>query len=229
MKAIYALALCLAMQAFAPLRSSAQDILIDVPAHTITSVISDVVRDYLRSGASDFALLENVTLASVSASAAGDTSVHVTLNLLFAPGGLPLGLPVAVEADLVVLCGSDGPWIELTSAHVNTLGVSVSEQELAEVTAQANTMLVMETKALVKPIWDRLETIKEPANVHQVCPTVSIAADGSLHAELDFYDGCINGDRQVEECGRDENGQGIIRDCVNGRWIVERDCGPLHK
>jgi hypothetical protein len=152
----------------------------------------------------------------------------MTLNLLFAPLGLPVGLPVTVEADLEALCGSEGPWVELSSARVSTLGASVTDEELAEVTAQANAMLSQESKDLIEPIWDRLGKIKEPANVNQVCPTVTIAADGSLHAVLDFDEGCINGEMRVEECGREENGD-IERVCVNGLWEVENDCSSIHK
>lgn len=206
----------LASLLLAPLRASAADITINVSAAYIEESITAALVEFLENGRTDFGIPGNAQLVQVTASRSSDTAIRFTINLSFVSNEFPLPVAVTLEADIALNCDADGPTIELTAVAVNTI-VPVPPEQEEEIRAQAQMMLAARAQRFIDPIWDRLDGIPGASEDHGVCPRVEVGTNGSLLVELDFVNGCINGNSRRLTCGIGW----IEQRCHNGEWAFE--------
>ena len=202
------------LMAVVPRSGHAADITVSIPSSYVIGWIDDAIDDYLRAGASSFEWLDSVTHIETSTSGVGTTTLHVTLHLAYETtvNGAPISVPVDVDFDLVLDCGEGGPFLLLDNPEITTF-VSVPASVLNTIKTEANAMLAAKTASIVEPVWSMLDRVGI-ADVHSVCPHFEVYADGSLYAEVDFVNGCVNDRTKHKACGAHYWGPGIDDRCI---------------
>jgi hypothetical protein len=214
--------------AAAPQHSQAADIIVDVSAEFITREIDAAISEYIADNLPTFDWLDQVTHVEASASGVDETTVGIRLNLRFEAtvGGVTVVVPVILDADVSLRCDSGGPFATIADLRVFPL-VPIAEPIIERIRAEGNTMLLAKSRAISARLMGLLGQLPDFANIHQVCPSFDIAADGAIHAELDFVRGCINGEYRHNGCGARYHGNGKDYSCENGMWrMISYDCEP---
>jgi hypothetical protein len=207
------------VMAVVPRSGHAADITVSIPSSYVIGWMDDAINDYLSAGASSFEWLGSVKHLETSTYGAGTTTLHVTLHLVYETtiNGVPINVPVDVSFDLVLDCGEDGPFLLLDNPEITTF-VSVPASVLNTIKTEANAMLAAKTASIVGPVWNQLDSVGI-ADVHSVCPHFEVYADGSLYAEVDFVNGCINDRTKHKACAVNTHwGPGYDYVCDNGYW-----------